>query len=205
MCLIALSNTGFCELPMDFWEQACVANPHGFGLMFHCGQQLQVRRWLKYDAAFISEQLHACPAETRVAIHLREATAGERGGRNLHPHLSVLDERGFSVAVMHNGTLSKLPARHFSGPSDSALFAQEWLPRQVAGAPLQWHQAEHLQAIEAFAGTRNRFVLLDSQGTWRVVGAHEGFDVGGTWLSNPRAKAWLSREASSVPPVQLTL
>jgi hypothetical protein len=48
-----------------------------------------------------------------------------------------------------------------------------------------------MRAVADFAGERNRFVFLDEGGHWQVVGEHEGFWVGGTWLSHPRSKAWL--------------
>ena len=37
----------------------------------------------------------------------------------------------------------------------------------------------------------NRLVLLDSHGTWRRISAEQCYDVGGTWISNSKSKAWM--------------
>lgn len=159
--------------------------------MYHAEGRLVIRRRLAYDVGVLQAELSELPPQTRIAVHLREATSGDRGECNLHPHVARFDETGLELAVMHNGSFRRLPVHAHSGPSDTAVFVSKWLPRRIGQAPAQWHAKEHLEAMAAFAGERNRLVLLDTHGTWRVLGTHEGFEVGGTWLSNPKAKAWL--------------
>lgn len=189
MCLIALSDSGFQELAAEFWERACAANPDGFGLMFHGGGGPVVQKHETSCVRTLRLRLAALPLDVRVAVHLREATAGERGLANLHPHPCAGAASG--VLVMHNGTLRSIPAHPNQGPSDTALFSSRWLPALLSVSNKPWNHDEHLRTIAAFAGPRNRFVFLDSAGSWQVLGEQDGFRVGRTWLSNPKARSWL--------------
>jgi hypothetical protein len=93
---------------------------------------------------------------------------------------------------MHNGSLERIVADKACGPSDTALFAAGWLASLIAGDPQRWNSASNLAEIENFVGDRNRLALLDSTGTWNIIGEQLGHWVGGTWLSNQKAVAWLA-------------
>jgi hypothetical protein len=192
MCLIAFSPSKFEELSLSFWEQACVANQHGLGVMYHDGQQLVTSTTVEYDARLILALIERIPAGICAALHLREATRGAKCVRNAHPHALRLDgDPGLQLLVMHNGSLPSLPADLQEGPSDTAMLVSTWLAPKLLASPARWQSPEFLSKMEAFAGPRNRFVMVDGQGVWRVVGEHEGFVRGQTWLSNTRALAWL--------------
>ena len=193
MCLIALSDTGFEELTPDFWQSACAANQHGMGWMFHDGLQLWTHSQESYCPEAIAAAVASLPKGTRAAIHLRDSTFGARGSENLHPHLAHFPgERPLQLALMHNGSVAGLPAVPDTGPSDTALLLHTWIAPRMSARPHVWSEPDLLGQLAAFVGERNRLVLLDSTGAWRVIGEQEGFRVGGTWLSNPRARAWLS-------------
>ena len=189
MCVIAVSDSNFQELNLSFWQQACLANPHGMGLMWHAEGELRTRAATRYTAKDVLSWLESLPRGCRAALHLREATFGSRCESNLHPHLLRLP--GFTLAVMHNGSVPAMRASRDGGPSDSALFVHQWLRQRLAEHPRGWHSAELLKTVDDFLPQRNRLVLLDQVGCWRFVRREEGFDRGRTWLSNPRAKAWL--------------
>ncbi len=194
-----MSSSGFAELDTSFWALACKANADGIGLMYHDSKALVVRYADTPDISGLEALLTSVPPGLRAAVHLREATAGARGRANLHPRLTQLREG--RLAIMHNGCLRKVPAHPTQGPSDTAIFASKLLPNLLERGGGPWHDPRNLTAVRQFAGTRNRFVLLDERGQWRVVAEDEGFWVGQTWLSHPRAKNWLT---PSQPP-QLTI
>ena len=189
MCLIAVSSTRFTELGDSFWHAACLANPDGMGLMFHCGQQLHVHSQNAYDAHSVKASLDALPAGIRAAVHLREATFGPPCAENNHPQ--VLSKDGFELALMHNGSVPAMNALADEGPSDTALLLRTWVGPRIEAEPAGWTQSALLPELDSFLPERNRLVFLDSHGNWELLREHEGFFVGETWLSNPKARAWL--------------
>ena len=192
MCLIALTTTHFEELTLSFWEQACAANQHGLGIMYHDGQQLVTLTTVSYDAHQVLEHIKRIPRGVRAALHLREATRGGKCVKNAHPHALYLESDPlFRLHVMHNGCVPSLPADLQEGPSDTAMLLSTWMTPRLQANPGRWLSPEFLTEMQEFAGPRNRFVMLDGQGQWRVVGEHEGFLRGSTWISNLRARAWL--------------
>lgn len=199
MCLIAISSTGFKELDSDFWRHACAANPHGFGLMYHHKGSLVRRNELRYDAGMVQHELAEIPVGVQVAVHLREATHGCRGDQNVHPH--VLRLQGvprFALAIMHNGNIPSMRASSGAGPSDTSLFVQHWLRRKLVASPTAWASPAVLAEVRDLVGPRNRVVFLDNAGRWEIVGKAEGFEVGGCWLSNVRAKPWVSAPTANL-------
>lgn len=190
MCLIALSRSRFAELTPSFWREACRANPHGLGLMYHAGHQLHVERIETYDEQTLQRLLDEVPAGVQVAVHLREATFGAGGCLNLHPHL-LRDDDGRMLAMMHNGSVPAMNAHPDEGPSDSALLLQNWLGPRLSGRLQGWRHPDLLAELQAFLPERNRLVFLDSEGHWQVLREEEGFFAGQTWLSNPKARAWV--------------
>lgn len=191
---MAVSRFACPELSASFWERACLANPHGLGLMWFEGGEVRHKTTLLYDADTVQAWLRAVPEGTQRAVHLREATRGSRCVKNAHPH--VHEAPGLTVALMHNGSLPFLPAQEHEGSSDSALLLREWLlPRlcdkssSAVAFSACWRRA--LQELESAWPQKNRLVLLNHLGEWDFLGMHEGFWKGGTWVSNPRAAAWL--------------
>lgn len=189
MCLIAVSTSGFRELSAEFWQAACTANPHGIGLLTHDGNGVVTHKLLQSCPRVLAELLGTVQPGRRVAIHLREATFGSRCAANAHPHV-LQDPLGQPLlAMMHNGSVPQMAAALDDGPSDSALLLTRWLaPR------LDLHGALHtsgLKALDEFLPPRNRLVLLNRRGDWQIVREHEGFWLGQTWLSNPKAQDWL--------------
>lgn len=192
MCLIAFTTSNFAELSLGFWEQACAANPHGLGVMYHDGQQLVATTTVEYDAQLVLRRIALIPQGLRAAVHLREATRGAKCVNNAHPHALTLESDPlFRLHVMHNGCVAGVPADLQEGPSDTAMLLSTWMAPRLQQNPARWLSSEFLADMVAFAGPRNRFVMLDGEGEWRVVGEHEGFVRGSTWISNLRAQAWL--------------
>ena len=193
MCLIALSDTRFEELSEAFWQQACAYNRHGFGLMYHDGDGLQIRGHLAYDHDTVRAESAAVPGGVKAAIHLRNATFGSREEENLHPQVLTFSEGAFlALAVMHNGCLPSMHANRNAGPSDTSLLVHGWLRQQLQANPAKWCGGEVQRQLANIVGPNNRLVLLDSEGNWRRIGAEQGFEVGRTWVSNMKSKAWLT-------------
>jgi hypothetical protein len=92
---------------------------------------------------------------------------------------------------MHNGCLPSMGANADDGPSDTALLVHGWLRQRLQASPATWCGQDVQRQLANVVGPHNRLVLLDSEGTWRRIGAEQGFDVGGTWVSNIKAQAWL--------------
>lgn len=191
---MAVSPSSCLELSPSFWARACEANPHGLGMMWFEGRRVRHRTTLDYDPATIKRWLREIPVGTRMAIHLREATSGSRCALNVHPH--VHEESSLAVALMHNGSLPFLQASEAEGLSDSALLLQSWLvPRLTAssqpyrGFNDRWK--ESLRELRSLWPARNRLVLLNHLGQWESLAKKKGFRLGGTWVSNPKAKAWV--------------
>ncbi len=190
MCLIALSRSRFAELTPSFWREACRTNPHGFGVMYHANHQLHVERVQTYDEQSLQQRLAGLPRGVQVAVHLREATYGAGGCLNMHPHL-LRDDEGRVLAMMHNGSVPAMNADPHDGPSDSALLLQNWLGPRLGGSLQGWRDERLHEELDAFLPERNRLVFLDSEGHWKLLRQQEGFFAGETWLSNPKAKAWV--------------
>ncbi|MNR71524.1 hypothetical protein D3C71_21530 [compost metagenome] len=197
MCLIALSDSNFLELPADFWQRACEANPHGVGVMAHWGGRLRVSRMLEADPWRLARLLAGIPHGATAAVHLRYGTDGEAGGSNVHPHLLPTTRPGLVLALMHNGCIRSMRARGAAGPSDTALFLQQWLAPRLGSRPEQWAGVAFQKEVAREVGEHNRLVFLDSRGVWRLHGAAQGLRLGRTWLSTPRAREWLA------PSIQL--
>ena len=192
MCLIALSDTGFEELPDSFWDHAATANRHGFGLMYHDGHDLRIRGHMAYDADVVRAEIAAVPSGTRAAIHLRNATFGSVDEGNLHPQLLTFSEDSFfALAVMHNGCMPSMRAQVGDGPSDTVLLVHGWLRQRVHASPRDWCCDDTQRHLRDVVGPNNRLVMLDSDGHWRCIGAEQGFHAGRTWVSNAKAKVWV--------------
>lgn len=196
MCVMLLSTSRFQELPPAFWEEAVRANPHGLGLMTAGTGGARCGRTMTYSARSIGQMLRDIPAGRPFALHLRLATAGAVSLANTHPVRLRLG-RGASAGLMHNGTLAQFAGRN-DGRSDSVAFAQEWLGPRLRRNPGCLQEPGTLAQIADLAGPVNRLILLDGMGRWSLVGEHEGFWLGATWVSNPKAKAWLEGGGSSI-------
>lgn len=198
MCVMLLSTSRFQELPPAFWEEAVRANPHGLGLMAAGAGGARCARAMAYSATSIGQLLRDIPAGRPFALHLRLATAGAVSLANAHP---VRLQLGWKTAagLMHNGTLTQFAGRK-DGKSDSVAFAQEWLAPRLRRNPGCLQETDTLAQIAELAGPVNRLILLDGMGRWSLVGEHEGFWLGATWVSNPKAKAWLEGNAGAIAP-----
>ncbi len=187
---MALSTSRFKELPESFWEQACAHNPHGLGMMWHAGGTLHHANTVEYSLQTVLEWIGQAPAGCPVAVHLREATRGSRCRSNTHPH--VYRGKNHTLALMHNGSLPFLEAHETEGRSDSAVLLHEWLVPRISDAKDSSSLARALAELRTLWPQRNRLIVLDGHGRWDVLGREEGFEIGCTWVSNPRAQAWLS-------------
>jgi hypothetical protein len=192
MCLIALSDSNFEELPDAFWAQASAANRHGFGVMYHDGADLRIRAHMHYDADLVLAELAAVPRGTQAAVHLRNATFGSVDDQNLHPQLLTFSEDAFfALAVMHNGCMPSMGAKVGDGPSDTMLLVHGWLRQRVHASPRAWCGDDTQRHLQEVVGPNNRLVMLDSDGHWRCIGSEQGFRAGRTWVSNAKAQVWL--------------
>ncbi len=111
--------------------------------------------------------------------------------------LTFSEDAFVALAVMHNGCMPWMQADRSDGPSDTSLLVHGWLRPQLQADPRRWTSDEFQGRLAEAVGPNNRLVLLDSEGNWRRIGAEQGYDVGRTWVSNVKTRAWL------VPAVEI--
>lgn len=186
MCLIAYNNSekfiSRSELKVVYDN-----NPDGFGLMWpekeNSTSSIKVIRGL-YDFEEIYKMLQYFKGYPH-AWHFRYRTRGLRTKNQCHPFPVLTQKKhGVDVYMMHNGTLSNLPAH--KEMSDSQMFAlliggrlmQKPRPLRTLRDP------EFLKRMEQRVGTNNKVLFMYADGSATILNERQGFWQNGIWYSN---------------------
>ena len=175
MCVIIHRPVG-AVIPARLLKWASLANPDGYGVMYHDGQKIVTEKNAYGDYQELAGLLE--PLETEVVVHLRLATAGEVSWENTHP-FEVLPER---LYLMHNGTFDRIESPR-GRRSDTCIFVEDHL-RKVVRNPHDLERASVQQLITDFAGNGSVIVFLDGQGRMIFFNKDLGMNWKGLWFSN---------------------
>jgi predicted glutamine amidotransferase len=175
MCQMILSRHGVPTLSPEAAGNLLTLNPHGGGIAVALDGRLTVRRARHMTVDLLLSGLAPIPAPARVLVHLRHATCDPIDDAHVQPfELSSTAARAFA----HNGTL---PGWGSEFRSDSAHIAEELFSGE---------SCERLQDCLARQASiwlpGNRFVLLNADSTFALVGEHEGVWRDQVWWSNPK-------------------
>jgi len=175
MCQMIVSRHGAPVLSLETANKLLSLNPHGGGIAVAVGGRLSITKARYLTVDLLLSWLAAVPAEARVLVHLRQATCGPTDEAHVQPFpITSTTSRVFA----HNGTL---PGWGSEFLSDSADIAQNLL------ASDRCSDIQHCQdRLTAIWQPGNRFVLLDADSRFVLIGEHEGVWRDHVWWSNPK-------------------
>jgi predicted glutamine amidotransferase len=200
MCLIfAKPETNQEPLDLDHLRRAHWSNPHGFGYAYwdYDGGEWRTAKMKEASWAFVEKTLISLNEMSgHFAVHFRYRTRGDINKLNCHPFNLRRGEW-----LMHNGTVNITTP---DGYSDS---------RYVAKLLRESGQAAHALLEMATTKNRNRFLIGQSDGEYRLFGewhqAKDGMYSKARWSKpaamppKPRRKQQpLSRDESWQQAVQ---
>ncbi len=159
MCLI-LRKTVDQKISMDMLENMTRTNPHGWGIMYAEDKQVvSLRGMTLHDLARTIKPLQ----DRELFVHARQATHGTVGVENCHPFAATPD-----IWVMHNGMVSAFPEID-TDMSDTHNYVKYCLGPALRQNPQLWEKLDEF--IPATAGIGSKWVLLRSDGSYKLVGA----------------------------------
>lgn len=191
MCVIIAKKPGI-EIPFEMLKSACMVNSDGWGLASVDRGVVSIQRGCDpkgndpENIARALEQSKDIPAY----LHLRFRTHGPVDLENTHPFETLNKaEHGMSVFFMHNGTMHEFSG-HNSNRSDSYWF-NERIVRPLLVRCSAYDDAEQVlktpfvaEILKHYAGTANKFVLLDHFGNSMVINKSHGKEYEFGWASN---------------------
>lgn len=180
MCIIIYIPKEIAAPSKEILEHCWEQNPHNAGFMYHTPEHnLKIFRSDSKDK-FIQTFLRRWEMfgkQSPFVLHFRYATNGSTNLLNTHPF--KINKR---TAFVHNGRITScLPTKADGDVSDTFVFGRDIL-RKV---PEEWLFTTTMKSLlQFFLGKSNKVVLMNSQGTVRIVNEKEGEWVGGVWYSN---------------------
>ncbi len=175
MCLI-IHRPSNVTIPQDWYSNAMIHNPDGWGIMASTGTRLQISRGMTQKGFSRAVKRYD---DQEIFIHFRNATHGTVDIGNCHPFSIVNDQ----YAVMHNGVIN-LDTSSDDNRSDSWHYANRFL------APLLVQDSDVILAphfpdvIGKHVGTGNKLVIMRADGSHAIVNRDQGTELHGCWLSN---------------------
>lgn len=183
MC-IAIVKLPTGKITDDQLRSSWISNPDGAGFAYLKDGKIEVSKgYLKLEP-FLTELKKAIEEnqEATFLIHCRIRSMGEKGATNTHPFTY---KHG---AMIHNGTLSGTNAKSNEGPSDTALFLQQFGDKLTYDVVLK-QRAELEEAI----GSWNKLAFLFNDGKHLILNQDKGEWNDGVWYSNTTYKRSISR------------
>lgn len=187
MCVIIIKNPGI-TIPKPMIESACHVNADGFGIsILKDGELLTFKNYDKKgndpdEVWRLMQEYHQLPQY----IHLRYTTKGEKSQDNCHP-FPLIETEGFTLNLMHNGTLYDFGPQDKDVRSDTRIFAEEFAkPLSEAffarNGDTMLEDPVYQKIMEKYSG--NGFlVTYDNKGNYYIAGG-KGFAHEGWWSSN---------------------
>jgi len=192
VCLLCFSPAGTMPRREDI-EQACSANPDGFGFAIRIDDKIITSRGLNankvIDKFFKLKEKYP---ESDGMFHARLATHGTINNENCHPFRVDNDRR---LVLGHNGILPmQVPAQ--GSRSDTRIFAEDILP--AMGIEVLDSYSDRL-ALEDWLGN-NKMVIMSTHPALKkdyyILNEAEGLDDNGVWYSNCSYRPYAARYAN---------
>ncbi len=201
MCVIIIKNPGI-TIPKEKIVSACHVNNDGFGISVIKDKELLSFKGYSPkgndpDEVYrLMTEYHDLP----MYLHLRFTTKGEKSLDNCHP-FPLVTEEGFTLNLMHNGTLYDFGPKDSDQRSDTRAFAEDFAqPLSEAffarnGLEMV-HDPVYQKILDKYSGN-GYFVVYDNLGNYHVAGG-EGHTHEGWWSSNTYSFDRAHREPTKV-------
>lgn len=188
MCVILFKPFGVSAMPKTWAENACEANPHGYGFAIRniSEEGTKLAAVHGFDGKRAADVMETLGADFEVLFHARWSTHGTITTDNLHPfalHTAENTNDPYAYFV-HNGVVRiDMPVK---GKSDTWHLARkietsygEKLTELVRRA--RWRRKFHNKW-----GASNKFAIMDMEGV-HIIGGELGAWKDGVWASNDSA------------------
>lgn len=175
MCIAILNKVG--TLPKEYIQNSWDNNYHGAGLAFSDGTRIVTyktdtnadnfyKKYKKYRKQY---------PDVPFLLHFRISTHGTISVDNLHPF--VIND---NVALIHNGMVDLTDHSKTDHRSDTRYLCEEIL----ANMPDGWHRSSGVHKLIGEVGGWSKFVLLDIDHNYSIIGEDAGHWADDNWYSN---------------------
>ncbi len=191
ICWLAIQSAGDTAFSTEHLTNAWSGNSDGAGFCYTVKGELRVEKpFYKLGKLLRAyEAAHAAYGDSSpFMLHMRYATHGSKGKRNVHPHI-LADGK---AALGHNGVLTDFTGYTGDKESDTARFCRMVL---AARTPKQLTSEGFGDTLADMIGPANKLVILDASGNVLIVN-----DSSGVWEGDFR---WYSNTAHEKPVVRV--
>jgi predicted glutamine amidotransferase len=159
------------------------SNPDGAGIAYTVNKKLIIEKGIFDVNEFIIKVRNAeniC--DNNMLIHCRIGTSGIKDERNTHPFY-VND----NVCLIHNGVLD-IEVPKGSDINDTQIFIKKFM-KDIKANDLMHNKCVQ-ELIAKTIDTRNKFVLLDNKGYYKIINEKAGHWKNDVWFSNSSYEDW---------------
>jgi len=150
-------------------------NPDGAGFAWNTEGKVYIRKgFFKFREFYraLRKAERENPASVFM-VHLRLATSGKKVAEACHPF-----QINKELAMGHNGIFSGLGNEKYSDTQEFAAFLRK-LPRNFM------HDKTAMKILSTYVKAEtSKIVLLDGNGSWKILGEEKGYWENGVWYSN---------------------
>lgn len=158
-----------------------LGNRDGFGMMWVEDGRVKTEKSMQSWQGIMD--LYKTKMDNDIAVHVRNATFGEKNIPNCHPYEVLSIDLGDKIDLwmMHNGTIRDVQVDKTM--SDSWNFATKFLRGLLRKRPGLLQEKEFQTFLSAIIGA-NKLVFLDSKNRFTIVNEDLGaYHPTGVWLS----------------------
>lgn len=176
MC-IAILKTKKGIITDDELRNSFNSNPDGAGIAYTVGKKLIIKKGIFNVEEFILTVRNAeKECDNNMLIHCRIGTSGKNDEKNTHPFYINND-----VCLIHNGILDiEVPTN--SEINDTQIFIKKFM-KEIKAKDLM-HNKSIQNLIAETISSRNKFVLLDNRGYYKIINEKAGHWKNNVWFSN---------------------
>lgn len=175
MCIAILNKVG--TLPKEYIQNSWDNNYHGAGLAFSDGTRIVTYKTDTNADNFYKKykKYRKQHPDVPFLIHFRISTHGTISIDNLHPF--VIND---NVALIHNGMVDLSDHKNTDNRSDTRFLCEEMLAKMPDG----WQHSEGIHRLIEEVGGYSKFVLLDIDHNYSIIGEDSGHWFEDNWYSN---------------------
>lgn len=182
MC-IAILKTKKGKITDNELRNSFNRNPDGAGIAYTVNNKLIIKKGIFGVEEFILEVRNAEKVcDNNMLIHCRIGTSGKNDERNTHPFYVNND-----VCLIHNGVLD-IDVPKDSEINDTQIFIKKFM-KDIKAKDLM-HNKSIQNLIAETINSRNKFVLLDNKGYYKIINEKAGHWKNNVWFSNSSYEAY---------------
>ena len=173
MCLAIYKPAGV-TIPESHLDEAAWSNPHGAGIAYTDGKQVQIIKGFFDGAITIAEKLEPLK-DVPALVHFRWSTQGLKDATNCHPFLIG------KWAMIHNGIIPKMPVDKTY--SDTWFYSNKKMLSRIKSNP-DWPTTEKANRKMVREIGASKLAFLHADGRHVIVNEKSGHWKDGVWYSN---------------------